>query len=313
MPPRSLWLSLPFLGLVGCATTTCLEVATGTTPARTTTATSGDGTCLARFSWAPVGQPVRGIVVLVHGLRDYSLRMEELAAALTSKGFAVVAQDHRGHGYSGGARQRFDSIEQLEADVDLAVADARTQYPGVPVFVFGHSMGGLVAARYALDHQAQLAGVVVSGGALAFDDKVTDGQKSAARFFGAVLPGLPAQDLDDDAFVTSAQTRAAFMADPHITHEKLPARSARALVDGIEALADRRAELTLPVLFIHGGNDTITPIAGSEAFVKLAKSADKTFTLYPGQRHDLAHEADHAKVVADVAGWVEKHVPTPTP
>ncbi|QSQ11019.1 alpha/beta hydrolase [Myxococcus landrumensis] len=291
----------------GCAATTACRTRPETSPGFERTAS--DGVCLSHIQWEPAQPPVRGVVVLIHGLRDYSDRYSGLAESLRAQGFAVVAQDHRGHGHSGGDRQRIESMQQLVDDVDGVVQDARARHPGAPVLVFGHSMGGLVATHYTLQHAADVSGLILSGAALALPPGVSGFDTRLAKIFGTLLPGLPAQALDSEMFLHDGPEKERFLADPLITHEKLPARSAKALIAAIEALDGKLQDLKLPLLVVHGGEDVITSLEGSRAVVAQATSTDKRLIIYEGQRHDLAHEPDAQKVVGDIVSWVEAHVP----
>jgi acylglycerol lipase len=297
------------LGTGGCASTRCLAGAGGLPRSTATQLSAADEVCLQAFEWKPATPEVRGVVLIIHGIRDHASRYAALAEALTVRGFVVVSHDLRGHGHSGGSRQRFDSMEQLLGDVDLVVQRARASNPNKPVFIYGHSLGGLIATHYTLAHQPQLAGLVLSGAALKLPDSVTPGQVSAARFFGTVLPGLPAQPVADDGFVSTPEALEDFMKDPLIAHANLPARSAKAGIEGIEALSPREEELTVPVLIMHGAEDHQTSIEGSRELARRAKSADKTLVLYERQAHDLIHEPDRQKVISDVTAWLVSHAP----
>ena len=301
---------LAALTLGGCASTQCLVGASATPPAIATQVTAADGVCLESYEWRPANPEVKGVVVVIHGIRDHASRYATLAQALTDRGFVVVSYDMRGHGQSGGHRQRFDSIEELVADVDLSVQAARLKSPGRPVFVYGHSLGGLVASHYALVHQRELAGLVLSGAALKLVPTVTAGDIRLARFFGTLFPNLAAQEINDDWFVSTPEAKAEFMKDPLIDHENLPARSARTAVNAIEDISARNEELTLPMLIMHGTEDKQTNVEGSRELSQRAKSADKTLVLYEKQAHDLLHEPDRDKVIADVTKWIEAHVVT---
>jgi alpha-beta hydrolase superfamily lysophospholipase len=295
----------------GCATTrpcaTTLPSATRSeravlTPYRVEAA---GNTCLQAYEWkAPSAEaPARGAVVIVHGVRDHASRYSELAEALAAQGLAVYAQDHRGHGLSGGPRQRFESVEELVDDVGLAVAEAKKHNPGVPIFVYGHSLGGLVSTYYALKHGDQLRGLVLSGAALKLHPSVTGGQKAAARFFGAVLPGLPAQAIDDSEFVREPTAQKEIAEDPLIDHSNLPARSAKAALTAIEDLEGRMEEVSVPLLILHGQIDKATNVEGSRELAARARSTDKTLRLYENMYHDLLHEPERDAIIAEVTAW----------
>ncbi|HYV43683.1 MAG TPA: alpha/beta hydrolase [Myxococcaceae bacterium] len=287
-----------------CAATAHPPPAGSTSAVRPYQATAADGTCLQAYEWKPASGHVVGAVVIVHGIRDHASRYAALADALTAKGLAVYAQDMRGHGDSGGDKQRFDSLPQLVADTDLAVEEARKLNPGVPVFVYGHSLGGLISTHYALAHGDKLRGLVLSGPALKLFPSVTDGQKGAARFFSGILPGLPAQEVDDTQFVREEAAKKDLASDPLVYHDNLPARSAAAALDGIDEVQKRMGELKVPVLILHGSADKATNPEGSKELKERAATADKTLHIYEGVFHDLLHEPERAQIIQEVVGWI---------
>lgn len=299
------WVAVGWMA-VGCgANKACLE-GVDSFGADASTVTAADGTCLRCLDWSPDGDAA-GVVVVVHGIRDHATRYDALAVALADAGFAVASHDLRGHGASGGHRQRFDNMDQLVADVDGVVERARAEHPGVPVFVYGHSLGGLIGTHYALAHPDKVAGLVLSGAALKLPVDVTGGQVFAARLFGTILPNLPAQPVDDTKFVNTADANAAFLNDPLIAHDNLPARSAKATLNAIRDIEGRYAEVALPILVMHGGDDQVTEISGSRDLVAQAKSTDKTLKIWDGQFHDLLHEPDRDQVIATVVSWLDAH------
>ncbi|MBL8953444.1 MAG: lysophospholipase [Myxococcaceae bacterium] len=307
MKKRAL-VAVPLLALLAVFAATNLSCATvGCATQGPNQLTAADGVCLQTYALAPEPQP-RASVVVVHGLRDHAVRYQPLADALKAKNMAVYAVDLHGHGRSGGARQRFESIEQLVEDVRQVVKVAKTEHPGVPVFLYGHSLGGLITTTYGLEHPEDLAGFILSAPGIKLKPDVTSGQVSAARFFGAVLPGLPAQPLGPvEDFTSNPEERVNMTRDPLIVLADLPARSTRAAIDGIEAVQARAEEVKLPMLVMHGDADLITNIDGSRELVKRAASTDKTLVLWEGQHHDLMHEPKHDEVIAKAVEWVEAH------
>lgn len=305
------------LGNAGCATTRCADgaarlAAQAPVALAALQVDATDGVCLQSYSWKGPTE-VKGVVIVHHGIRDHASRYGLLAEALANDGYAVYSHDMRGHGYSGGDRQRFDSIDQLTGDLDLVVQRARGEHPGKPVFLYGHSLGGLVTSHYTLAHQGDLAGVVLSGAALELLPSVTSGQVSAARFFGTVLPGLPAQEIDDSVFVSTKEALDDFMRDPLVDHGNLPARSARTAVDAIDALAPRMGDFTVPLFIMHGAADKTTPVDGSRHLAERARSADKTLKVWDAQAHDLLHEPAAKAIVGEVVTWIDARVKPATP
>lgn len=268
---------------------------------------AADGNCLQGYHWAPPSAP-RAVLVVVHGLGDHARRYERLAQELNAAGVAVVAQDHRGHAGSGGARQRLDSIDQLLADVDLALREATRRHPGVPVFLHGHSLGGLVVAQYAARQGQGLAGVVVSSAALKRPAAASDTQVRVVSALSAVAPNLGLEALDPAKVVREPAARTAVGDDPQIARDKLPARTVATLLGGVDDLQARLPAVTRPLLILHGQADTITDPAGSQRLLERSGSADKALKQYEQALHDLLHEPEAAAVRREIVAFVTARV-----
>jgi lysophospholipase len=266
-------------------------------------ASAADGNCLQGYRWAPAA-PARGVVVVVHGLGDHARRYEALALELNAAGIAVLAQDHRGHAGSGGARQRLDSIEQLLGDVDVAVREARRHHPGLPVFLHGHSLGGLVVAQYVARRGDALAGAVISSAALTRPTTASDGQVRVVSTLSALVPNLGLEALDPARVVRDPSARVALGQDPQIARDKLPARTVATLLTGIDDLQARLPAVKRPVLILHGQADTITDPAGSRLLLERAGSTDKVLKQYGPALHDLLHEPEAAAVRREIVAFV---------
>lgn len=273
-------------------------------------ASASDGNCLQGYVWVPQGK-VRGVVVVVHGLHDHARRYASLAAALGDAGLAVIAQDHRGHGGSGGAPQRLDSVEQLLGDVQAAVAEAQRRFAGAPVVLYGHSMGGMVAAQYAARHGQDLAGAVLSSAALALPPSASPGQVRIVGVLSALAPGLGVEALDEARVVREPAARSALVGDPLLNRAKLPARTVATLLDGVVDLQPRLPAIQVPLLVLHGEADTVTDPAGSAQAHARAASADKTLRLVPLALHDLLHEPEGPVVAAEVTAFASRLVAKP--
>jgi acylglycerol lipase len=269
---------------------------------------AADGNCLQGYEWKPAaGAPVRAAIVLVHGIHDHPGRYGALAQALVAKGVAVYAQDHRGHGASGGARQRVDSATQLVGDVELALAEATRRNPGVPLFVYGHSMGGLVAAHLVANDAAKprLAGAVLSSAALVLPPGVTSGTHSVVGTLSRLAPGLPLDAVDGAQVVRESAARAELARDPAIIREKVPARTVATILDGVVELQPLLATISAPLLVLHGGADRVTDPAGSRLLAQRAASEDKKLVVYESALHSLLHEPEGPAVLGEIVAFVD--------
>lgn len=274
---------------------------------RTYRATAGDGNCLQGYAWAPASEP-RAAVVVVHGLHDHARRYEPVARTLGAAGVGVVAQDHRGHGGSGGARQRLDSVEQLIGDVAVAVQEARRRWPGVPVFVHGHSLGGMVVAQFVAREGGGLAGAVISSAALKLPPGVSAGQVRVVSTLSAIAPSLGLEALDAAKVVRDPAAQAALVADPLLGRDKLPARTVATLLAGIVDLQPKMGSIKLPLLILHGEADTVTDPAGARALLERAASTDKTLRTFGPALHDLLHEPEAAEVTREIVAFVSARI-----
>ena len=272
--------------------------------------TAADGNCLQGYAWAPASgaSEVRAVVVTVHGLHDHARRYEGLARTLGGSGIALLAQDHRGHAGSGGAAQRLDSLEQLLGDVDLAVQEARRRHPGVPVFIHGHSLGGMVVAHYAAQRGDGLAGAVISSAALKLPAAVSGGQVRVVSLLSSLAPNLGLEAVDVAQVVRDPAARAALAADLLVSREKLPARTVGTLFGGVGELQPRLATIKMPLLVLHGRADTITDPAGSRLLHQVSASSDKALKLYNSALHDLLHEPEGPEVARAITEFVEQRV-----
>ena len=267
---------------------------------------AADGTQLLARSWAPAGPP-RAAVVIVHGLKDYSARYAGLASRLAGEGFAVFAFDLRGHGRSAGPRVAPRDWNDYVGDLDRFLALVERRVPGKPVFLFGHSMGGAIATRAAELHRPEVAGLALSGAALAIDAPPL--LIAATRLAGFLAPGAPALALDDHDFSSDPANAAALARDPLVSDPPAPARTAAGLVAGIAAIWRDVARLDMPLLAMHGTADRLTAPWGSRALIATAPARDKTLRIYDRYFHDLLHEpgGKGRRVEDDLVAWLDAH------
>jgi alpha-beta hydrolase superfamily lysophospholipase len=270
----------------------------------TETITARDGTQLFARHWAATGD-TRGVLVIMHGLKDHSTRYAALASRLASTGYSVYAFDLRGHGRSAGPRVNPSAWTDYVDDLDRFLSTVEQREPGKPVFLFGHSMGGAIAVRTAQLHQPTLAGLIVSAPALAIDAPPL--LIAATRMTAVLNPRAPALKLPNRDFSSDPAGAAAMDKDELISQGAAPARTAAGLVDGMRAIWADVDRLTMPLLALHGTGDRLTAPAGSRALIEHAPAHDKSLRIYAGFFHDLTHEPGRAQVEADIHAWLDAH------
>jgi lysophospholipase len=258
-------------------------------------------------SWVDDGGGPRAVVVIVHGAGEHSDRYQHVAARLVAEGMAVYALDHRGHGRSDGPRALIDRLALAVADIDHLVTIAADAHPGLPVFMLGHSMGGLLALAYALEHQQRLAGLILSGALVALDAAPAP-MRLLGRALSAVAPRLPLIGVDATLVSRDPQVVAAYQADPLVHHGKLPARTVAELVAFGVPLPGRLATITVPTLIMWGTADGLCPPRGSEMLAERIGAPDRTATPYAGLYHEILNEPERERVLGDLCAWLDARV-----
>jgi acylglycerol lipase len=266
-----------------------------------------DGLPLFEQSWHPASPP-RALLIAHHGLKDYSDRYGAFAERLVADGIAVYAYDMRGHGRSAGPRASIDSIDDLLDDLAIFLDRVRAREPGTPLFLLGHSVGGLAVTLFTLERRPALAGLIVLAPAIRVEAMPL--QAAATPMVATLLPNLPVVDVPDTAFLRTPAAAAEMGKSDFVYHEAGPARTAGSILDGIRRVWAHAGELDVPVLGVHGTADHATDPRGTAQLVRGARTEDHTLLLYRGVFHDLLHEPEHEQIEGDVERWILGHLGT---
>ena len=263
-------------------------------------------------SWTPDEAPARAVVVLVHGLGEHSGRYDHVVARLLGEGYAIHTLDHRGHGRSDGSRALIEDMDNAVADVDTLVDRAVAAQPGVPVFMLGHSMGGLISVRYALAHQDRLTGLILSA-TLAQLDAVPKPLELVARALSVIAPRAPLIAIDHGLVSRDPAVVEGYRSDPLVHHGKVPARTAVQLADAVERFPSTVGAITVPTLILYGTADGLCTPAGSVMLGERIGAADKTVHAYDGLFHEILNEPERETVLEDIVGWLDTRAGARTP
>jgi acylglycerol lipase len=256
--------------------------------------------------------PPTAMVVLSHGAGEHSGRYEHVAARLVSAGYAVYALDHRGHGRSEGPRALLERVDLAVADLDQLVVLARSAHPGTPVFLLGHSMGAMIALRYAAVHQDRLSGLIVTGALAAVDD-VPAALRLIGRVLSAVAPRTPLIAIDPALVSRDPVVVDDYRNDPLVYHGKLPARTAAEIADTVQALPVTVGAISVPTLIMYGTADGLCPPAGSVMLGERIGSPDRTVKAYDGLFHEILNEPEREAVLDDICEWLSARTVAPRP
>lgn len=257
-------------------------------------------------SWQPETKP-RGVVVIVHGFNSHSGQYLWAADQFSKNGLAVYALDLRGRGRSEGERYYVEKMEDYVEDVQTLVTTAKSENPGLPIFMLGHSAGGVISCHYMLAHQAEINGLICESFAqeLPVPDIVLSFLKGISYFTPHThLFSLNNKDFSRDPAVVESMNN-----DLLIKGESQPGQTAKVLIDAARQLREDFPRITLPVLILHGTEDKATKPSGSQHFYEQTGSTDKTLKLYEGHFHDLLNDVDKEIVMADIQSWIDERIP----
>lgn len=269
--------------------------------------TGARGTRIVYDVWEPGGE-IAGVLVLSHGLGEHAGRYDHVISELGKLGLVVYAPDHRGHGRSGGKRLGLKSWSDFIVDLHELFRIARATHPGSKTFLLGHSMGGAIALSYALEYQAELDALMLSGPAVVLGDGTPKVLIPIGKFLGRVAPSVPVQSLDSADVSRDPAVVAAYDADPLVHHGKIPAGLASALVGAMESYPARLPSLTLPVLLQHGSEDRLADVSGSRLIAEKAGSRDLTIEIYDGLFHEIFNEPEQDRVLQDLIRWLTPRI-----
>jgi len=265
------------------------------------------GTGLFWQSWVPDDDP-KGVLCLVHGFGEHSGRYRYFVERLCAAGIAVFTFDLRGHGKSGGRRGHVVSMADYRDDLSVFLGIVEAQRPGVPRFVFGHSMGSLVVLDYVLRNPQGLAGTIISGAGMEPAGVATPTVVFLARVLAAAWPVFPLRlPVDVTSLTRDGNEIEAYTNDP-LVHNTSTARLARELLDAIEWIKAHASDLTTPLLMLHGEADRVNLPSGSRSFIARVRIPDKQLIVYPGGFHELHNDLDKDRELTDLTRWLREHI-----
>lgn len=253
--------------------------------------------------WLPTGR-LRAVVVLAHGASEHGGRYAHVGERFARSSYGLYAMDHRGHGRSPGQPGNIDSMDAVVGDLHAFMGIVAARHKGAKVFLFGHSMGGMVAIAYALRYQTRLPGLILTG-PLAALEAASPVQRLAGRVLSALTPSLPIIGIPAEGVSRDPEVVAAYVADPLNYHGKLRARTVGEMVATAAGFPAAVGSLTLPLLVMHGTADTLSPPGGGELVYEGAASQDKTLRMWEGLYHELVNEPEQEEVMGEIVAWLD--------
>lgn len=269
---------------------------------------AGSGAKLRWQAWLPEGA-IRAVVVLAHGYAEHFGRYEYFAAKLNAAGIGVYALDHWGHGRSDGTYGFVPAFSAFTDGVEVLLEEVEHQHGDTPRFLIGHSMGGLIAAAHLITHQQHYSGAILSGPAIKAAQEPSKLMIWVSRLLSRLAPKLGVLGLASEGVSRDPAVVAAYLADPLVYSGKMSARLAAEMFDAMADVRAKAGQISLPLLLLHGEADSLTSPAGSEFLAAHVASTDRELKLYPGLFHEIFNEPERDSVIADVTGWIGKHLP----
>jgi alpha-beta hydrolase superfamily lysophospholipase len=279
--------------------------------------TTGDGSFPGhggvRIAWrrvVPDGAP-RGVMIVSHGYAEHVGRYREWTEHLASRGLAVVALDHRGHGTSDGPRGHVRDFDEFVADVRTLVGLVDGWWPGTPRMLFGHSMGGLIAFLYLVKHGDTVRAAALSSPAFALPPQGPRAQLALVGLLARVAPKIAfTTKLEPDALARDPEVGRKYVADP-LVHRKATAGFANAFMRAGERALAEAPRVTTPVLILQAEADRLVLPSGAPAIAARLR-CEHELEMLPGYYHELLNEppADRAKVIARLDAWFDRWIAT---
>lgn len=275
-------------------------------PSSERTFQTSDGLQLFARDWLPEDTP-RAVVCLVHGLGEHSSRYHHVAAALNRAGYVLLGFDLRGHGKSQGQRGHAPSWDALLDDIGQFLQEAKQRFPDHPLFLYGHSMGGILVLSYALRRKPQLSGTIVTSPLLRTAFQPPAWKLWLGKTLYSLLPAFSlSNELDPRGLAHDQKVVDAYIQDP-LVHNRVSARLAMDMLTAGEWALEHAAEFPLPLLLMHGADDPICSAQASREFAARVPG-DCTFRLWDGLYHEMHNEPEQQQVFDMMVEWLGKHV-----
>lgn len=268
-----------------------------------------DGLRIFYQSWR-VRDP-KAIVLICHGIGEHCGRYTNLIDALRGRAVSIYGSDHRGSGQSEGKRGHVDDFSKYFRDIKkFAEEVVKRENPNIPIFLLGHSLGGLIAEHYALNYPEDLCGLVLSAPAILQTVPVAVWKKVLSKMFSNVLPQFTVNNGIDPRLISSDQTVVENYLNDPLVHDRVSIRFFREYAKFARRGAVMASKLTMPILLVHGDQDRIVCVKSSEIIFNAARSEDKQLEVFRGLYHEVMNETIEArqKVLRTVVDWIARRI-----
>lgn len=247
---------------------------------------------------------IKGSIIIVHGLGEHSGRYDNVVKFLVPKGFAIYGFDLLGHGKSEGQREFVEKYEDFTETLTNYKNKVKSWQPEKPLFLLGHSMGGLIAAEYLIDHSNEFEGAIISAPLITIPDNISKLTVLAGKIFSTIAPKMGITALDSTAISRDPEVVNDYKNDPLVFHGKTTARLSVELLKAIMRVNDEASKIAIPFIVLQGSDDRLVNPEGAKMLHERAGSQDKSIKIYDGLYHEVFNEPERDQVLADVASWL---------
>ena len=257
--------------------------------------------------WLPDEAP-RAVILIVHGLAEHSGRYANVVDHFVPRGYALFGFDLPGHGKSFGRRVHIRRFSDYVQAVDRCFDMIDESFPDIPIFLVGHSMGGLIAATYLLDCRDRPAGAVLSAPSIKAHDSVSPVTVAVGKLLSSLIPTAGILQLEAEGVSRDVKVVTDYKNDPLVYRGKITARLAAELLAAMQRVSAEAARITLPLLLLQGSADRLVSPEGARLLYEKVSSSDKKILIYEGLYHEVFNEPEHSQVLRDVDDWCELHL-----
>jgi len=258
-------------------------------------------------AWLPEAK-VKAVLLIVHGLGEHCGRYMNVVNHFVPLGYAVYGYDHIGHGRSEGMREVVERFEDYTNTLTVFCEMVKSWQAGRPLFLVGHSMGGLITSCYLLDHQVDFRGAVISAPLVKASGNISQVTILMGKILSAIAPTLGLLPVDARSVSRDPEVVNAYLSDPLVFHGKTPARLAAELLKAMQRVTSEANKIALPFLVVQGSADKLVDPVGAQILYDKAGSKDKTIRTYEGLYHEVFNEPERGPVLEDVETWLAAHI-----
>lgn len=257
--------------------------------------------------WLPEGEP-KATLLVVHGVREHSGRYMNVVNHLVPSGYGVYGIDHIGHGKSDGERVYVERFQDYTKTLKKYFDMIREWQPERPIFLIGHSMGGLISTAFLLEHQDELSGAVLSAPSIKVSDNTSQAIIFVGKLLSIIMPKAGLIKLDAENVSRDPAVVDAYINDPLAYTGKITARLGAEILKTMQRVTEQATKIRLPIMIVQGSDDKVVDPRGAQLLYDLVTSEDKTIKIYDGLYHEVFNEPEHEQVLNDVKTWLEAHL-----